>query len=71
MMRHHLNEVKLYGTQTRIYPQFWGQKIWPDKLSASQATKWNHTSGTFAPQPMTGWHLKVPATHLDKPMIGS
>ena len=41
------------------------------QLSANQAPKWNHTAGTFAPQPMLGWHLKVPATHLDKPLTGS
>ena len=25
--------------------------------------------GHFAPQPMPGWHLNVPATHLDKPLV--
>ena len=70
-MRHYLKNVKLCGTQTGIYPRFLGQKICQTpvtKLSANQAPKWNHTAGTFAPQPMPGWHLKVPATHLDKPL---
>ena len=71
MMRHYLNELKLYGTQTGIYPRFLCEKIWPEtcyQIKCQQAPKWNHTAGTFAPQPMPDWHLKVLATHLDKPL---
>ena len=46
---------------------FWARNS-GTKLSANQAPKWNHTPGTFAPKPMPGWHLKVQATHLDKPL---
>ena len=60
-MRHYLNEVKLYGTQQGFIHDFWARK-------SGQAPKWNHTPGTFAPQPMPVWHLKVPDTHLEKPL---
>ena len=72
MIQHYLYELKLYGIQTRIYPRFLGQKSGQTpgtKLSANQAPKLNHTPGIFAPLPMPAWHLKVPATHLDKPLI--
>ena len=38
-------------------------------LGANPAPKLNHSASTLAPQPMPGWHLKVPARHLDKPLV--
>ena len=62
----------MYGTQTGIYPGISMAKKCCQrpgtKLSANLGPKWNHTASTFSPQPMPGWHLKVPARHLDKPL---
>ena len=73
MMRHYLKEVNMYGTQTGIYPGISMAKKCCQrpgtKLSANPAPKWNHTASTFSRQPMPGWHLKVPARHLDKALL--
>ena len=66
MMRHYLNEVRLYGThqlKQGFIHDFWGRKSGQTpgtKLSVNQAPKRNYTPGTFVLQPMPGWHLKVP-----------
>ena len=61
------------GTQTGIYPIISMAKKCSQrpgtKLSANPAPKCNHTASTFLPPPMPGWHLKVPARHLDKALV--
>ena len=63
MMRDYLKEVNLYNTQTGVHPGISGPEIWPYNR---HQIKSNYTASTLVPQPMPGWHLKVPVTHLDK-----
>ena len=69
MMPHYLMEVKFVQYPNRgLSRNFSARKLATTgiKLSANPAPKSNYTASTLAPQPMPGWHPKVPVRHLDK-----
>ena len=65
MMRNFLKEGKFIRKPNRDL----FNNSWAKKFARHPAPKLNHNASTLAPQPMPAWHLKVPARHLDKPLI--